>query len=145
MLYAQIAEFADSLSEIKSDLRGKYMNTCIKHLLKLYLFSDSQNKNHWRVEVYASFNKVAKLRGNNKYPKPELIFNTIWNHYSDILVNFVEDIFDEEPNEELTTTITGFEAENKLKQYIKWLSNQLGTKGSVTKSEVYSKLEEIGL
>lgn len=145
MLYAQIAEFADSLSEIKSDLRGKYMNTCIKHLLKLYLFPNSQNKNHWRIEVYASFNKIAKLKENNKYPKPELIFSTIWNHYSDILVNFVEDIFEEESDEEVIVTVTGFEAEIKLRQYIEWLSNQLGTKGSITKSEVYSKLEEIGL
>lgn len=63
----QIPEFAKNLSEIKSDLSGGRVTICIEHLIKLAIFQTSQNKNHWRTEVYASFHSIPKVKGSNKF------------------------------------------------------------------------------
>ena len=43
------------------------------HLVKLYLFSDSEYVNHWRQEVYGFLNSVPKLKSNNKLPTFQFI------------------------------------------------------------------------
>ena len=62
-----IPEFAETLSEVKTDLRGRYMNTCIEHLVKLAIFDSPQNIKHWWTEVYASYPQISKLKKIRKF------------------------------------------------------------------------------
>ena len=142
----KIPEFAETLSEVKTDLRGRYMNTCIEHLVKLAIFDSPQNVNHWRTEVYASYPQISKLKKDKRFPSYKLIFNTVWDHYSDILDNIIDTVIKDEPklkfkpnfmvNEDIITPI---------ESYIMWLAKQFSIKGKIDKQDCFNKLEELGL
>ena len=140
----QISEFVKNLSEIKSDLSGGRVTICIEHLIRLAVFQNSQNKNHWRTEVYASFHSIPKIKGNNKLMKPQDIFDCVWHSCGDMLDAYVECILKDEPNEIVTTSDLN-EVTNKVLRYIRWLANKLGTKGVIDSQSVYNKLEELEL
>lgn len=140
----QVSEFAKNLNEIKSDLSGGRVTICIEHLIKLAMFQNSQNKNHWRTEVYASFHSIPKVKGSNKFMKPQDIFDCIWHSCGDMLDNYVDCVLKDEQNE-IVTTDNLKEVYNKVMRYIRWLSNKLGNKGIIDSQSVYNKLEELEL
>lgn len=142
----KIPEFAESLKEIKTDLRGRYMNTCIEHLVKLAIFDSPRNKSHWRSEVYASYPRISKLRKNNKFPDYKTIYDTAWDHYCDILDGIVEDVLKDEPNEMLKPNLdVNKNVTEPVRKYISWLASCFSKQGRINKQDCFAKLEELGL
>lgn len=142
----KIPEFAETLSEIKTDLRGRYMTTCIEHLVKLAILDSPRNRNHWRGEVYAAVHDIRKLKKTHKYPKASLIFDTVWNAYGDDLDKFIDTAIKEEPEEKLKENIK--DADDIIKpiySYIMWLSLELSKNGKISRQDCINKLIEIGL
>lgn len=139
----KISEFAESLKEI---MRGRYMNTCIEHLIKLAIFDSPRNKNRWRSEVYASYPRISKLRSNNEFPDYKTIYDTVWNHYCDILNGVIDDVLKDEPDEKLKDNINVDEDIIKpIKQYVSWLADHFSKQGKIDKQACFDKLEELGL
>lgn len=146
MITHKTSEFAVSLSELKSDLRGRYMTTCIEHLVKLAVLNSPRNINHWRSEVYAAVHSINKLKKDNKYPKASVIFDTVWNAYGDDLDKFIDTAIKEEPNEKMKSNIK--DADDIIKpvyNYVMWLSLELSKHGKINRQDCFNKLEEIEL
>lgn len=142
----KIPEFAETLKEVKTDLRGRYMTTCIEHLVKLAIFDSPQNVNHWRTEVYASYPYISKLKKDKKFPSYKLIFNTVWDHYGDILDNIIDTVTKKESKVKLKPNINiDKDVIVPIKHYITWLAEQLSKQGKIDKQECLEKLKEIGL
>jgi len=113
------------------------------HLIKLYLFSNSEYRDHWRKEIWSFLNKVPKLRMNNKFPSSNFIFKLI-SGYADMASQLMFATIDE--YSELTPErFDSEELESILIEYFKWISSKLSQEGVVRSSEVYAKLDELTL
>lgn len=112
------------------------------HLIKLYLFPNTDYVTHWRKEVWNFLNKVPRFSYNNKRPSSKFIY--------DIISGYVDDA-----ENLMYTTMSEYDAhvpqrfdpdelEAMLSDYFEWLSNELSENGSTTSSKVYDKLKELG-
>ena len=136
---------ADKLTVIKQDLRSCSKNLRV-HLILIYLFRDDINVNHWLNEVFGSCHDVSKCKHNNKYPKPEFIYESLWRYWED---TFDDNILSEidyvlvKENLDVEVSFNFDNLHNFLNDYFKWLSEQLSRNGNVRLSEVKSYVKEL--
>ena len=143
----KVAEFAANLKDFKQEIVGGKVTTCVDHLVKLAIFDSPKNQNHWRQEVYAAFHNIPLLKKTKKYPNPDWMLKFIWDWYGDNLESFISCAIREEPEEKLKlndTTILDC-VTSSVYNYFSWLVEQLCKKGEVTSTEVYAKLDRLGL
>ena len=112
------------------------------HLIKLYLFSESEYVSHWRQEVWHILNRVSKLKHSKKFPDSRFIFNCI-SGYADMCDNLIG-LWCSEYDSLTPTRVDYEEAEKLILEYFKWLSDKLSSQGSVTSAEVYNELDRVG-
>ena len=117
-----------------------------EHLIKLYLFPYI-DKNHWRKEVWNLLHLVPKLKSSKKFPSNQMIRDII-GAYDDMTTELANLIIEEYTEEypDLKPCRTDYnELAAIVNNYLDWISDVLSTKGVVTSSEVYAKLDELGL
>ena len=143
----KIPESAETSSEVKANLCGRYMNICIEHLVKLAIFDSPQNVNCWREEIYASHLQIFKLKKDKKFPNYKHIFNTICeNHYTNILDDIIDTVIKTEPELKFKLSfMVNEDAITPIESYIMWLAKQLSTKRKINKQDCFNKFEEVGL
>lgn len=123
----------------------------IENLIKLYLFKDSDNANHWRREVWNALHMVPSLKKSEKYNgtvhdivTKDVIIRDIIGAYDDMTTELANLMIEEYPD--LTPFRTDYDELSVIvNTYLDWISDVLSTKGVVTSSEVYAKLDELGL
>lgn len=64
------------------------------HLIKLYVFPNTDYVLHWRKEVWNFLNKVPRLKATNKFPSFEWMFE-ILSSYLDMTDQIMWQIVDE--------------------------------------------------
>ena len=57
----------------------------IDHLIKVFLWPDAQEQNHWKQEIWNFIRSVPKLKSSNKFPPYKKIRREIWNSYEDVI------------------------------------------------------------
>ena len=115
----------------------------IEHLLMCLLLKDStDNLNHYKDEVYSSFNKTCLLTGNNKFPTEKILYNMTLDQFSDVLpawINgYIEDI-----NYKENVNINNYDSSlltNYIIEYYKWLISILAKRYFVKHEEVNNKI-----
>ena len=128
-----------SLIQELSGVSGKL----IEHLIKLYLFPNSNTKNHWRKEVWNLLHQVPKLKSSKKFPSNRMIRDII-GAYDDMTTELSTLVMEEYPD--LKPYRTDYaELATIVNNYLDWISDVLSTKGVVSSSKVYTKLDELGL
>jgi hypothetical protein len=122
-----------------------------EHLIKLYLFTnDTKNpwrKSDWRKEVWNLLHIVPKLKSSKKFPS-NIMIRDIIGAYDDMTTELsnliIEEYIEEYPD--LKPCRTDYDELNVIvNNYLDWISDVLSTKGVVSSSEVYAKLDELGL
>ena len=113
-------------------------------LAQLYLFPNTEYENHWRGELYAAWNRVKLLKGS-KLPSKEFLIQSTFgvnkHSASRILQSMVDKEYELKPR-------VGYNVETYLElceDYFEWLCDILSKHQIVVRSEVYSKLDEMGL
>lgn len=144
-----VTELADSKREIERGLNDA-TEPVLNHLLKLYLMSNSESRNHWITEIFGFLNKIKKLAGKNKFPSKDQIYDWTYNKWEDVLtddnylmdsIESIEDIYNINIDENIRTINIGY---NRLcRDYFSWLANELSQYGRVTFSMVRTKLNEL--
>ena len=114
----------------------------ILHLIKLYLYPDSVNKNHWRKEVAEKLNCVSKLKGRNRYPSKEFILNYSWESYKNEIEYFVTYITSDYGYSEYAENIE--EIKYFIFNYLDELSELLSEHGVVDYDKIYKLLSKYG-
>ena len=118
-----------------------------EHLIKLYLFTnDTKNpwrKSDWRKEVWNLLHIVPKLKSSKKFPSSRIIRDII-GAYDDMTTELSNLIIEEYPDLEPCRTDSD-ELAAIVNNYLDWISDVLSNKGVVSSSEVYAKLDELGL
>ena len=130
---------SESQRTIAADIRAASASI-VEHVIKLALYPDAQECNHWRHEVYTFLNKVDRLKGKNKYPKKDFIYRWLSTH-NDIIDSFVAQITSDYAEDPKIIPISKLTA--VVEEYQKWLSSELSTRGFVTSKDVYAELAHI--
>ena len=147
-----IDEYAKQQNAIESTIQNK-TEVIVEHIFKLMLMPNHNSYNHWKREIANQFNEVRKLKGSNKLPKKEQIFEWSYEDISDQLtdVNFVQNridniIYDYGENSvvydyDLESFIANLN--NICYNYFNWLSDELSKTGYVANSSIYRKLDKL--
>lgn len=114
-----------------------------EHLIKLYLYPNSQYANHWRKEVWAFLHYVPKLKHNNKIPTSDFIFNGI-SIYLDQVESFLYMLM-EEYSELSPERLDPDEATSLIEQYFENISIRLSKDSTISSSECIDILIELSL
>ena len=132
------------MSTTKRELTHQLVSASLpltEHLVKLYLFPDSINVDHWKQEVWNFVHQVPRLKGSNKYPSAKLIFSCL-STYLDEVENTADLMRSEYP---LTATRSDYtHAEEMIAEYIESVSAILAKQGKINSSEVYMLLDKFG-
>lgn len=115
----------------------------IEHLVKLYMFPDTEYTEHWRAEVYNFLHKSPKLKGTNKPPKAEFIYSCISGYIDEI--DEIMQVIATDCTECYQTRFDSYEAEQLINDYLLWLSMRLSESAVLSSSEIFTKLEELTL
>lgn len=139
-MYLYVRAFADKKSQIKSDLRGA-TKVVMNHLIKVWLYPEVREQNHWKQEIAQTLNDLPKLKGTNKYPKFEFLIENTFNVYEDTLERRAEVII-----ESIEESPILFEFNNlysAIEEYFVWICTELSKSGIVRYNDIYLKIEEL--
>ena len=139
-MYRYVIGMSDKRSEIRNQLKYSGEQVAL-HLIKLAIYPDAQERNHWKQEVYAFLHKVPKFKKTNKWPEQEFIFEAL-SVYDDVVDNLVLEVYDDE--ESLTPSeVPTKKLEDMLVTYHAWAAHELSKNGILRRQEVYDKIDEL--
>lgn len=139
-MYVYVRGFADSRSQIKSDLRSA-AKIVLNHLIKVWLYPTAQEQNHWKQEIAQSLNDVPKLKGRNRYPDYRFLIQNTWNVYEDSLEDRVDVIISS--IEEAPIAFDFDDLYRAISDYFDWICFRLTEKGIVKYSDIYEEIESL--
>lgn len=138
-----ILGFATRRSDIAAAIEEN-TRELITHLIKLWIFSDVEDCDHWKQEVYNFLHRVPRLKGSKKFPSKKFILNnTIEINRSNIsallriVITDYGDCYTQQ--QKLYPTM-----ELRIDFYFEWLADELSRYGQVARNDVYAKLSELG-
>lgn len=139
-----ILGFALRRSEIAARLEEN-TRILMMHLIKLWMFPGASEVNHWRNEVYSFLNQVPRLKGVNKFPSSEFIFNSTFVPNESCIDDLYEDVYDDYTDNH-TLDRTNCDAMHQvIEDYYIWISDILSKRGVVSHKKVLQELEILGL
>lgn len=139
-MYRYIKAMSDSRKEIRLQLK-RQSGEITEHLIKLMLYPNAQERNHWKHEIYAFVHSVPKVKGINKFPSESFIFESLTIYLDNVpgLMWHVKreesDLVPEDANPNLVESI--------VQDYMEWLAKQLSKYGTVESADVFAKLDEL--
>ncbi len=139
-MYFYIRGFADSRQQIISDLKAG-TGQVLRRLIKIFLYPNAQEQNHWKGEVARFLYNVPKTKSNKKYPSKSFIYNHTWNIYEDNFDRWVDAVTGD--MEETPASCDIGSLYNACEEYFSWLSNELSKSGIIRYNDSYSVVERI--
>ena len=134
--------YVRSFAETKKDMH-RYLadraDVIIEHLIKIFLYPDVQECNHWKQEVAAVLKKVPKLKNSNEFPSAAFIVDNSWMVWEDQFDRSVEVTkleMKEQPENIDNDTL--YDAVN---EYFHWLSKEISKYGSVVSNNIYNEID----
>ena len=125
----RLVEFAYDRRKIEDILVNKSPEI-LEHLIKIYFYPGNDNTNHWKDEIYSFINRVPKIKFNNTFG--------VWG---DTIPNIVDKVLDEygDSNREYNMS----DCLDFCSRYFTWLSNELSSKGLISKKDVYEIIDNL--
>lgn len=115
----------------------------VYHLVKLFLFPTNECKNHWIKKLYAFLPRISKVKTTKKYPSSRVIYSYLFGDMEDSFLEQVESYIDVallkddlEYNSDDITDNLKIKLFDFIRNYCKWISKELSTKGFITLQEV---------
>ena len=145
-----ISAQAESLHSIEMRMTD-HLDEIEMNVIKLLLGPDVLTRNHWQHEIFTQLHSVKMIKGKNKYPSADKIFSWLYtNQIPDMqeprkFRKMVQSILYTEKELSAPADMRKLQSEviSILKQYYKWLSEQLATDGFVSQQDIYAKLDEL--
>lgn len=135
-----IRAFSSRRNEIRQELRN-ISKEIDKHIIKLLIYPNNSLVDHWKHEIWTFQNDIDRLKGTNKYPSSQFIFDALSVH-NDIVGNLVLIVKETEYKLD-SQDISEGAAAAALEEYQKWLADNLSKYGIVRHKDVENKLDEI--
>ena len=115
-----------SKKDIIEDLDNKSVEL-IRHLIKILLYQDRGNLDHWSKELYGFLPSIPSLKGKNKYPSKDLSLSGLWgrsqNRIHRMITGMKKDyIYDPYP-------VSEDEIRDYVYKYLSWIAEELSIYG----------------
>lgn len=133
-----IRAFTDSQAEIYRDIRSK-SSIVIEHLIKVFMYPDSNGRNYWKQKIHAAMSRVPKLKRTKKYPESKNILKYSWNVWKDSIDDMIQVIETDYGPSNIDSTMVY----NKIYEYLDWLADKLTSSGYVTSKQIYIKIDSL--
>ena len=133
-----IRSFAVTKREVQADLRAA-ARVIIEHLIKIFLYPDAQENNHWKREVAAALNAVPKMKNSNKLPKAKFILDSSWMAWEDIFYRKVEVVKEDMIEDPINVDVDILYG--AIDEYFNWISNELSRFGLISYTSIYHEIE----
>lgn len=114
----------------------------ILHLIKLWAYPNSRDKNKWRKEVAEKLNYVDSFKGSHKYPSSKFILDNSWVVHRSRLSYYVSII--EDDYGEFETDDSYYHLRTNIDEYFSWLAGILSQYGQVSYKQIYVELDTLG-
>ena len=134
-----IRAFADSQAEVYRDIRGK-SSVVIEHLIKIFLYPNSINSNHWKIEVAGALSRVPKLKRIKRYPEAKNIMKYSWKIWEDSICDMISEIVKEYGQPEHADFKSIYD---KIHEYLAWISEELSKYGYVSNNKIYNEIQSL--
>lgn len=136
-MYKYIRGFSEKLSNIGARMNDLSMQI-IRHLIKIYLYSDDISINHWITEIYSFLNEVKLVKGTNKPPKAKYIYKYTYLLNENYARNVVRAVIGDYKPAEYDDSLFEF-----ISDYFKWLSEQLSMYQSIAYPDTKSLIVQL--
>ena len=141
-MFRVVIGMSDELMQIRNKVRDA-ASQLDEHLIKLVLFPNCDSKLHWRAEIHSCLNKVARVKGSNKFPKYKVLREGL-SVYEDMVPEIMQVIKDD--YDSLTPSdISSQQVLDCVVRYHDWLAKQLSQHGAVSSKQIFAELESLGL
>lgn len=137
-----ILGFATRKSDIAAALEED-TRELIEHLIKLWIFPNAEDCNHWKQEVYNFLYRVPRLKGSNKFPSKKFILHNTIDVNADNISALLRIVISDYTNRYEQRRSTYSTMEERILLYFDWLAEELSTSGKVARADVYAKLAEL--
>lgn len=132
---------SQNLKDIRRKLDGASLQVA-SHIIKLCMYPNSTESNHWKQEVWAILFSVPKRSGTNKFPGKQFILDSTLGIWGDTLDNIVDAHKGYEENQ---SAMPDTAIIHVVILYFRWLADELSKNGKVRPQPVYDKLKELGI
>lgn len=134
-----------AMSLSKRDLGAKIeqgTRELVNHMIKLWLYPNSENTAKWRKEVAEKLNHVDSFKGSHKLPSEQFILDNSWKIWRPRLPDMLQYIVDDYGQPE---NQKGFnEMRDSIDEYFTWLAHTLSYMGQVSYNQIYRTLDTLG-
>lgn len=135
--------FANRKSDIAAMIEEN-TRELIQHLIKLWVFPDAKDCNHWKQEVYNFLYRVPRLKRSNKFPSKKFILNNTIVVNKDNISALLRIVITDYKNQYEQKKSEYSTMEEHILLYFDWLAEELSINGKVARNDVYAKLSELG-
>lgn len=135
--------FANRKSDIAAMIEEN-TRELIQHLIKLWIFPDAKDCNHWKQEVYNFLYRVPRLKRSNKFPSKKFILNNTIVVNKDNISALLRIVITDYKNQYEQKKSEYSTMEEHILLYFDWLAEELSINGKVARNDVYAKLSELG-
>ena len=112
-----------------------------KHIIRLLLYPDAREHNHWKQETVGFLEDVDLLKGTNKWPSEKLLLSALRTH-NDILDTYRWQV--EKTERDLTPlNVSPSVIQRAVEAYQDWLAIELSANGAIDRYSAYEVLDEI--
>lgn len=115
-----------SRRNIIEDLDNKSIEL-VRHLIKIILYQDRGNLDHWSKELYEFLPSIPNLKGKNRFPDKNTILSGLWDRtqtrihrmISGLIRDYVYKPYD----------VSEYEVRDYVYRYLKWVAEELSAYG----------------
>ena len=112
-----------------------------EHIIKLLLFPDSSDRDHWKQEIVNALPRIQKMKGTNKFPSASFIQEGL-STFNDSVSSYIRTI--EDDYRTLSPVPVGQrDIVRALQWYQSYLAKELSKNGSILRTEAYFILDDI--
>lgn len=133
--------FAENRQEVARDLK-KGSENLYEHLIKVWMFPNVSEQNHWKVEIGTKFMvKVDKLKNTKRYPSAKFILDHTWNIWEDALMDRIPAVL--EHIDETPLDVSYYNIYDAIHDYMTWAAEILSKRGVLNPKDCYNEVEQL--
>ena len=115
-----------SRKDILEDLDNKSIEL-VRHLIKIVVYQDRGNLDHWSKELYGFLPSIPSLKGKNRFPDKRTILSGLWDRTQQrihtMLTGMIKDYV------YTPYDVSEDEVRDYVYRYLEWVAEELSTYG----------------
>lgn len=134
-----------AMSKSKRDVSADLEQGCdelILHLIKLRMYPDAQECNHWRKEVAEKLHRVDSFKGSHKLPNVAFIMQNTFDVHEHRIPKYIH-IAEVDYDYDSVSFDRGILIDD-IRDYFEWVANELQADGRIAYADIITHLKDNG-